>query len=73
MKTGIMTFHRAINYGAVLQTYALQHVLNELNLENEVIDYRSRTIESMYDIFHPFLRNIKTLDFIPRMKKKEKF
>ena len=29
MKIGIMTFHRAINYGAVLQTYALQKYLND--------------------------------------------
>lgn len=25
MRIGIITFHRAINYGAVLQTYALQN------------------------------------------------
>ena len=40
MKIGIMTFHRAINYGAVLQTYALQKYLNDSGYDAEVIDYR---------------------------------
>ena len=40
MRIGIITFHRAINYGAVLQTYALQKFLNVSNYDAEVIDYR---------------------------------
>ena len=28
-KIGIMTFHRAKNYGAMLQSYALQETLNK--------------------------------------------
>ena len=46
---GILTFHRAANYGAVLQAYALQQTLNELNLENEIIDYRCEYIEKHYN------------------------
>ena len=30
MRVGILTFHRAHNYGAVLQCYALQKVLKNL-------------------------------------------
>ncbi len=46
---GILTFHRAVNYGAVLQTYALQGALNDLKIENEVLDYRCPFIEAHYN------------------------
>ena len=46
---GILTFHRAVNYGAVLQAYALQQTLNEIGIPNEVIDYRCSFIENHYD------------------------
>lgn len=45
MKIGILTFHRAHNYGAVLQCYALQEVLKGMGHEVEVIDYRPSYIE----------------------------
>ncbi|WP_026659651.1 polysaccharide pyruvyl transferase family protein [Butyrivibrio sp. AC2005] len=45
MKIGIITFHRAVNYGAVLQAYALQHILEKMGNDVEIIDYRSPKIE----------------------------
>ena len=45
MKIGILTFHRAINYGAVLQAYALQETLQGLGHEMCVIDYRQPRVE----------------------------
>lgn len=48
MKIGILTFHRAHNYGAVLQCYALQEVLKGMGHEVEVIDYRQPAIEKHY-------------------------
>lgn len=48
MKVGIVTFHHALNYGAVLQTYALQQYLNSLGIDSDVIDYRSPYIEHFY-------------------------
>lgn len=45
---GILTFHRALNYGAVLQAYALQQCLNSLGIENKIIDYRCSYIENFY-------------------------
>lgn len=45
---GIITFHRAVNYGAVLQCYALQQTLFKLGIDNEVIDYRCKFIEDHY-------------------------
>ena len=45
MKIGILNFHRALNYGAVLQCYGLQETLTALGHEVSVIDYRPRIIE----------------------------
>ncbi len=38
-KIGITTFHRATNYGAVLQAYALQKFILDLGYDVELIDY----------------------------------
>lgn len=40
MKIGILTFHCAHNYGAVLQAYALQEKIREMGHDVEIIDYR---------------------------------
>jgi len=45
MKIGILTFHRAINYGAVLQCYALQETLKSLGHEVEIINYQQSRVE----------------------------
>lgn len=41
MKIGIVTFHRADNYGAVLQAYALQQVMIENGIDVKIVDYVS--------------------------------
>lgn len=51
MKIGILTFHNALNYGAVLQCYALQHYLQERGHNVEVIDYRAPFIEEQKKLF----------------------
>lgn len=51
MKIGILTFHRAHNYGAVLQCYALQEVLKGMGHEVQVINYLQPFIESEYKVF----------------------
>lgn len=48
MKIGILTFHRAHNYGAMLQAYALQRVLTCKGHEVEFISYRQSKIEEAY-------------------------
>ena len=45
MRVSIITFHRAVNYGAVLQAYALQEKIRQLGNEVEIIDYRCPLIE----------------------------
>ena len=39
IKIGIITLHRAENYGSVLQAFALQKVLEHLNFDVEILDY----------------------------------
>lgn len=68
---GIITFHRAINYGAVLQTYALQRALKHIGVASEVIDYRTSSIEAMYNPWS--LRTVKSLQFYPGILKKKRF
>ena len=40
MRVGILTFHIAINYGAVLQCYALQEILRKMGHDTFVINYQ---------------------------------
>lgn len=73
MKVGILTFHRALNYGAILQCYALQKYLSKFSSEVEVIDYRQPFIEKVYKVWNNslFLKNLfhitKTLKYIYRL------
>lgn len=46
-KIGIVTFHRALNYGAILQCYALYKILST-KYDCEVINYYSKQMESIY-------------------------
>lgn len=48
MRIGILTFHHAHNYGAVLQCYALKRYLLSQGADVEVIDYRSPAIVDAY-------------------------
>ena len=78
MKIGIITFHRAVNYGAVLQAYALQHALEGLGAQAEILDYRNRYIESCYDPYSLKGNKLKALAKIAllggvRRKKNEAF
>lgn len=63
MKIGIITFHRAVNYGAVLQSYALCKKVRAFeNVECDIIDYRSKFIENYYNTWYLFApRNWKRL------------
>ena len=51
---GVLTFHNATNYGAVLQTYALQKELDELGIDNEIIDYRCPHIVQSHKVRFKF-------------------
>lgn len=55
LKAGIITFHRATNYGAVLQTYALQTILLCLGIDVEVIDNRLDRVDLLYSNIRPVI------------------
>lgn len=65
MKIGILTFHRAHNYGAVLQCYALQETFRKMGHEVWVINYKQPFIEKTYSVFclEKFLRYVYHLNF----------
>lgn len=52
MKIGILTFHSAHNYGAVLQAYALLSFLRSKGLDASIIDYRPSNIEKNYNPYN---------------------
>jgi polysaccharide pyruvyl transferase WcaK-like protein len=49
MRIGILTYHRVVNDGSILQAYCLQNLLSELipSAKIEVIDYRPRVLERL--------------------------
>lgn len=50
MRVGILTFHRANNFGAFLQAFALCKRLNEMdNITAEIVDYICPAIENEYN------------------------
>ena len=51
MKIGILTFHCAHNYGAVLQCLALRIFLSELGHDVYVVDYRPKYLTKEYKVF----------------------
>ena len=79
-RIGILTFHRALNYGAVLQVFALRNFLIKYG-NCEVVDYRCESIENVYykrKTFFNFIKSIiKSIIFPKRefdlRKRKTKF
>lgn len=63
MKIGILTFHTAINYGALFQAYGLKEVLQSLGNEVAIIDYRPNYITEAYRPWsnHPSRKSLITV------------
>lgn len=61
MKIGILTYHRAHNYGAVLQCYALQETLKKLGADVSIINYKQPHIERAYKPKYSIKHIIKLL------------
>lgn len=53
-KVGIVTFHEAINYGAVMQAYALKQAIGD---SAEIIPYRSKHIYNGYNLCRRFFKS----------------
>lgn len=56
MKIGIVTFHFAYNYGAVLQAWALQTYLSSLGNDVEIINYRPKYHTERYQVIRDVLK-----------------
>ena len=72
MKIGIITFHWATNYGAILQAYALQQALTALGHDVDIINYKPTQYD---DSFWSFIRYRKFLDiksYLTNRKKEAK-
>lgn len=50
-KVGLLTYHGAINYGSVLQAYALQQTICKLGNTCEIIDFRPKKQSDIYALF----------------------
>lgn len=70
MKIGILTFHWATNYGAVLQCFALQEYLRSQGHDVEVINYKPKQYDDNVFTFLRF-RKFLNLDEYLRDRKKE--
>lgn len=55
MKIGILTYHRAHNYGAMLQAYALLTFLRDNGHHAELIDYWPTTHNNQYALIKPIV------------------
>lgn len=53
MKIGILTYHRAHNYGAMLQAYALRRVLRDMQHNVDFIDYWPKEHQEQYTLIRP--------------------
>ena len=85
MKIGILTFHCAHNYGAVLQCYALQEYITSLGHKVEIIDYQPKYLLKPYSIYKfnkiicknpiQFIKNIiwEIIQFYYRRKRHSNF
>ncbi len=62
MRVGILTFHRASNYGAALQAYALRKTISDLGFDCEVIDYGAvgqiKRLDFTFTALKPFLMSV---------------
>ena len=68
MKIGILTFHRASNYGTVLQAQAM--ALQELGYDAELIDYRPEYNERTLQIRK--IRQARTIKTVLSIIEKQK-
>ncbi|MCD8119022.1 MAG: polysaccharide pyruvyl transferase family protein [Lachnospiraceae bacterium] len=76
-KIGILTYHRAINYGALLQGWALREKLKQLGADVYMIDYRCPFIERAYRLTRgmekqDFRSRLTVLRGIPEVRRKTK-
>lgn len=77
MKIATLNYHNAYNYGAVLQAQALQHIIEEIGHDCDIIDYRNEAVERQYQLRKirfdkSLIRNLRAnLVLLPFIRKKK--
>ena len=75
---GILTFHKSVNYGSVLQAWALQRMLTLKGIESEIIDYEPEKYGDLYDVFlkpgkpHFLVKNINRIPVMAILARQKK-
>ena len=75
---GILTFHKSVNYGSVLQAWALQRMLTMKGIESEIIDYEPEKYGDLYDVFlkpgrpHFLVKNINRVPVMTILARQQK-
>lgn len=67
MKIGIVTFHNAHNYGAVLQAWSLQQYLKQQGHEVQIINLRLPVIDKLYRLTYKSRKKVCGFEFVNRM------
>lgn len=65
-RIGILTFHKSINYGSVLQTWALQRTLQQFGYDVHIIDYEPTSYNQVYRVF---VKNSSLKNFLYNVKR----
>lgn len=77
-KVGIITIHKAYNYGAALQSFALQKKMQSLGVDAEVIDFDPPQMVELRKVFAKcnsvknILRNVRALFTYKKIKERAK-
>lgn len=71
-KIGILTFHKTLNYGAVLQAYALKTIIQSFNVSCDIINYTYPALNKNFRIFNKlhfrYKNVINNIFFVPKLK-----
>ncbi len=76
MRVGTLTFHRSLNYGSVMQTYALWKAIEAMGHEAKVIDFAPENQDGLYRIFESptspkaVAKNLRALPFASRLRRR---
>lgn len=74
-RVGIITFHHSYNCGSMLQTFALQNVIEQLGYKAEIIDFSNAGQKQLYSVTKPnnsiknILKNIILFPYKARIQK----
>lgn len=69
MKIGILTFHWAVNYGAILQAYALQEYLKLEGHDVCIVNYKPKNYDDTILNFIKKYKFLKISEYLLERKK----